>query len=117
MSNERPAWLIDDGMMQNLFRAAGATSYRGTQTTYIAPRILMETDALIVFRGLVPAIVPRKKALIITDKVIRNLAEKVAAVLSAAEMEVKIWDEVIPKPPVESVLVGAEWPGSLNPVF
>lgn len=114
---ERSPWLIDDEMLQNLFKIAGATSYRGTQTTFFCPRILMGTDALILFKGAAPAVAPRKKALIVTDKIVRHLGEKVAGVLQEVGFEVKIWDEVMPEPPVENVLAGAALAREFEPGF
>ena len=58
-----------------------------------------------------------KRALIITDKVIRklNFAEKVANYLNQAGLEVKVFDEVEPEPSVETVVKGAKFAGKYGP--
>jgi len=58
-----------------------------------------------------------KRALIITDKVIRklNFAEKVANYLNQAGLEVKVFDEVEPEPSVETVVKGAKFAGEYGP--
>lgn len=51
-----------------------------------------------------------KRALIVTDKVIKKLGftDKVANYLKEAEMEIKVFDEVEPEPSIKTVIKGAE---------
>jgi len=58
-----------------------------------------------------------KRALIITDKVIRklNFVEKVANHLSQVGLEVEVFDEVEPEPSAETVVKGAEFARKYGP--
>ncbi len=73
---------------------------------FTGPRtIVFGDDALEYLRD-----IEGKRALIVTDKVIRKLGfvEKVAKYLKEAGMEVEVFDEVEPEPSVETVMKGAE---------
>jgi len=58
-----------------------------------------------------------KRALIITDKVIRklNFVEKVANYLNQVGLEVKVFDEVEPEPSIETVVKAAEFARQYGP--
>jgi alcohol dehydrogenase class IV len=58
-----------------------------------------------------------KKALIVTDKVIRKLGfvEKVASYLKEAGLEVKVFDEVEAEPSIETIMKGAEFARKYGP--
>jgi len=58
-----------------------------------------------------------KRALIVTDKVIRKLGffEKVASYLKEAGLEVKVFDEVEPEPSIETIMKGADFARKYSP--
>ncbi|MHB8916656.1 MAG: iron-containing alcohol dehydrogenase [Desulfocucumaceae bacterium] len=107
MSTGRNDWWTDDPKLRMLFSVAGATGIRGLASYFFTPKLLLGADGLKALEGVAPTLSRNKKALIVTDKVVRKLAEKVQAVMQRAGFTAEIWDEVIPEPPLENVLAGA----------
>ncbi|MEW6274037.1 MAG: iron-containing alcohol dehydrogenase [Bacillota bacterium] len=108
MISGRENWWTDDPKLRMLFSVAGASGIRGLASYFFAPKLLLGADGLKMLQGAVPALSRTKKALLITDKTVRNLAEKVHKALREGSCQADIWDEVIPEPPLENVLAGAQ---------
>lgn len=106
---ERQAWWTDDQQLRQLFVLAGACGVRGLQSAFLCPHILMGTEALVMFKGVIGHVVPVKKALLITDKMVAGLAERVGETLREAGFTLAVWDGVQPEPPLENVLEGVEF--------
>lgn len=108
MTKERPLWWAEDPFNRTLARAAGASSVRGLQTTFFMPRILAGAQALLMLKSAVTGLAAAARVLIITDQVVRPLAEKVAGALRPDGHSVEIWDGVLPEVPVGLVEEGAK---------
>ncbi|WP_018085987.1 iron-containing alcohol dehydrogenase [Desulfurispora thermophila] len=107
MTRQRPTWWAEDPFNRTLALAAGASSVRGLQTAFFVPRILAGAQALNMLQSAVAGIAAAARVLIITDQVVRPLAERVAAALRPAGHTVEILDGVLPEVPVEVVEQGA----------
>ncbi|MFZ5633509.1 MAG: iron-containing alcohol dehydrogenase [Bacillota bacterium] len=114
MTTGRQDWWTDDPRVRMLFSVAGATGIRGLSSYFFAPKLLLGADGLKALESAAPTLSKNKKTLIVTDKSVRKLAEKVQQVMQAAGFTAEIWDEVIPEPPVENVMAGAEVAGKLE---
>ncbi len=108
MTTASQNWWTEDPKLRMLFSVAGATGIRGLSSYFFTPKLLIGTDGVKALEGVAPTLSRNKKALIITDKMVRKLAEKVQSVLQKAGMTTEIWDGVIPEPPLDNVLAGAE---------
>ncbi|MCL6612040.1 MAG: iron-containing alcohol dehydrogenase [Peptococcaceae bacterium] len=107
-------WWTDDPKMRMLFSVAGSTGIRGLSSYFFAPKLLLGADGLKALEGVAPTLTRSKKALIVTDKTVRKLAERVQAALQRAGLTAEIWDGVIPEPPLENIQAGAEEAGRLE---
>lgn len=114
MTTGNPVWWTDDPKMRMLFSVAGATGIRGLSSYFFVPGLLLGADSLKALEGVAPTLSRNKKALIVTDEVVRKLAERVRQALQRGGLTVEIWDEVIPEPPLENVLAGAAAARSLE---
>lgn len=108
MKTESQNWWTDDPKNRMLFSVAGASGIRGVASYFFAPRLLLGADGLKSLQGAAVTMTRKKKVMIVTDQYVRNLAEKVRQALQEIGLTAEIWDEVIPEPPVENVLAGAE---------
>lgn len=108
MTTVKQDWWTDDPKLRMLFSVAGAAGIRGLSSYFFTPKLLLGADGLKTLEAMAPTLSKSQKALIVTDKVVRKLAEKVQLVLQKAGFTAEIWDEVIPEPPVENVLAGSE---------
>jgi len=107
MPEQRSRWWTDDPVTRNMFTAAGASSIRGLQSTFLVPRILMGAEATVLLKGVAVGAAPVSRALVITDQVVKKLAERTADTLKEAGFTVELWDGALPEPPVAVVERGA----------
>lgn len=114
MTSESQNWWTDDPKNRLLFSVAGASGFRGLASYFFAPRLLLGTDGLTSLKGAAITMTRKKRVMIITDKYVRNLAEKVQKTLQEIGLKAEIWDEIIPEPPIENVMAGAEVAKSLD---
>ena len=108
MPTESQSWWHDDLRYRMLFSVAGASGIRGMSSYFFAPKLLLGAGGLASLEITAPSLTKNKKALIVTDKYVKNLAEKVLKSLTNGGLQAEIWDEVIPEPPVDNVLAGVE---------
>ncbi len=114
MTEKRKNWWTDDPKLRMLFSVAGATGIRGLASYFFAPKLLLGADGLKQLEGMAPTLSRNKKALVVTDRTVRKLAERVRSVLNKAGLAAEIWDKVIPEPPVENILEGSGAAGKLE---
>lgn len=107
MPEQRARWWTDDPVTRNMFTAAGASSIRGLQSTFLVPRILMGAEAAALLKGVAVGAAPVSRALVVTDQVVKKLAGRTADILKEAGFTVELWDEALPEPPVAVVERGA----------
>jgi hypothetical protein len=97
------------------FPLAGTAAVRGLQSTFIVPKTFIGPGSLSQFEKIAPALAPKKRAFIITDKWVRHLAERVSKVLQPKGFSVEIWDKTLPEPPPECVKDGADAMSKFSP--
>lgn len=102
-------WFLDP-MLKMLVALGGSSAIRGLSTTFIAPRIIMGANALPQGPGLIPefpdiisTLCPKKRAFIVTDKYVENLAKRACTAMERVEFTVEIWNKAVPEPPIETV--------------
>jgi hypothetical protein len=102
-------------MLKTLVSLGGSSSIRGLSTSFAAPKIIMGANALPEVAGLVPGFpeiisirCPKKRAFIVTDKYVENLANRVRRAMERVGFSVEIWNEAVPEPPTETVKDCAE---------
>ena len=93
----------------------GSSSIRGLSTTFITPKIIMGANALPQGPGLIPefpdivsTLCPKKRAFIVTDKDVENLANRASRAIERVGFTVEIWNKAVPEPPIETVKDCAE---------
>ncbi len=114
MAADRQGWWTDDPRIRMLFSVAGATGLRGLSSYFFAPKLLLGANGLDALQNVAPTLSRKKTALIITDKSVVNLAEKVKQAMQKAGFKVDVWNEVIPEPPLENIMAGVEVANKLD---
>ncbi|MEM1723496.1 MAG: iron-containing alcohol dehydrogenase [Candidatus Jordarchaeales archaeon] len=86
-----------------LYTLLGAKPMRSLVGYFLCPRILIGKLGLVIGLSIGAAMLEKKRAFIITDKAIRNLAESLIPYFEMVQFTVKICDKAVPEPPIPVV--------------
>jgi len=111
MSPKDIAWYEDPGL-KNLFIKAASNAMRGWHQAVVSPKTtFVGTNSLIDFINHLAAFLgpDEKRVLIIVDKDLRKMGEKVANDLNTLKkIDSRIFDNVLPDVPIDTVREGAQ---------
>lgn len=107
----KQAW-YEDPMLKNLYLKASSHAMRGYHTAVVSPKtVFIGTNSLLDFTNhLGTYLAPdEKRVIIVVDKDLRKMAEKVAKTLSSLKgIDSRIFDDVLPEVPKNMVMKGVE---------
>jgi len=110
MSRRNIAWYEND-MLKSLYIKAGSNAFRGYHSPIISPKTtFVGTNSLNDFINHISAYLSddEKRVLIVVDKDLRRLGERVADRMGQRGIDSKFYDNVLPDAPRNTILEGAK---------
>lgn len=103
---QKKSWWFNDPEIKRLFIAAGASSYRGLRTSFLAPRTLVGSQALQAFFESSAGLFDPRKVLLVTDEGMAGASQRVVQHFKRFNFEVKTWEGVEPEVPLDCIRKG-----------
>lgn len=97
------SWYLYNPLVRQYLQYAYTPEVRTIISTFVSPRMFMGVAATPMFASNIASTLKKRRAFIVTDPHIKQIASRVSRVLQSFEFTTMIWDKVVPECPMSTL--------------